>query len=57
MSIEQLGEVIRYTVDAEAVWKRSEFPHPLITLDYDKDDKIIAVSVIVPRNISDSERS
>lgn len=27
-------------------WVRSEFPHPLVTLDYDKDDNLINVEVV-----------
>jgi len=32
----------------DGVWARSEFPHPLVTLDYDIADKLIAVTVICP---------
>lgn len=31
--------------DDDGVWVRSEFPHPLVTLDYDKDDRLIQVVV------------
>jgi hypothetical protein len=29
---------------ADGQWARSEFPHPLVTLDFSADDKLLAVS-------------
>ena len=28
----------------DGTWARSEFPHPLITMDYDADGRLLAVS-------------
>lgn len=28
----------------EGVWDRSEFPHPLVTLDYEADGNLLAVT-------------
>ena len=29
----------------DPTWVRSEFPHPLVTLDFDVNDKLVAVTV------------
>lgn len=49
--IEQLneGEVLYIAIDPDGVWARSEFPHPLITVDYDADDNVIGISPAGPR--------
>lgn len=47
--IELLGEnVTKVMLNHEAEWHHSEFPHPLVTLDFDAEDKLIGVSVVTP---------
>jgi len=29
----------------DGIWVRSEFPHPLVTLDFDMNDHLVAVTV------------
>lgn len=31
-------------------WAYSKFPHPLVTLDYDKDDALIGISLVGLQN-------
>ena len=32
--------------DTEAEWARSEWPHPLLTLDFDADDRLIGIEAV-----------
>lgn len=43
------GVVVYVALDPDGLWARSNFPHPLITVDYDSDDQIIGVCAIGPR--------
>lgn len=43
------GEVLYIAIDPDGVWARSEFPDPLITVDYDADDNVIGISPAGPR--------
>jgi hypothetical protein len=43
------GHVVYIALDPDGVWARSEFPHPLITIDYDADGRVIGVSPAGPR--------
>lgn len=45
------GEVLYIAIDPNGVWARSEFPDPLITVDYDADNKVIGISPAGPRVI------
>lgn len=51
MTVVNYERVIEFNNDTDTTWVRSEFPHPLVTIDFDKDDNVIAVSVVVPENI------
>lgn len=39
------GDVITAILDPNGEWTHSEFPHPLVTLDYDKNYDVIAVVI------------
>lgn len=41
-------DIFSVVIDAEAEWHHSKFPHPLITIDYDAQDKPIQVVAIGP---------
>ena len=43
------GDVVYVALDADGVWARSTFPHPLITIDHDEDDNVIGISAAGPR--------
>jgi hypothetical protein len=49
--IDQLndGLVLYIAIDPDGIWARSEFPHPLITVDYDADGRIIGISPAGPQ--------
>jgi hypothetical protein len=32
-----------------SVWQYSEFPHPLITLDFNSDDELIGASIVITK--------
>lgn len=38
------GQVLYIAIDPDGTWARSEFPHPLVTIDYDADDNLIGIS-------------
>jgi hypothetical protein len=40
----------------EGAWDHSEFPHPLVTLDYDKDGNLLAVSTVKSKVIEIEEK-
>lgn len=40
------GDVFVVTIDPEATWDRSEFPHPLLTLDFDANDDLIKIVAV-----------
>lgn len=40
------GDVLYVALDPDGVWDRSEFPHELITLDYNASGKLIGVETI-----------
>jgi hypothetical protein len=40
------NDVIKFNLQPSDPWVRSEFPSPLVTVDYDKTDNIIAVTVV-----------
>jgi hypothetical protein len=42
------GQLLYIALDPDGVWARSEFPHPLITVDYDADDNVIGISPAGP---------
>jgi uncharacterized protein YuzE len=48
MRIEQYDgdEVLYLAVDPDGVWAKSEFPHDLITVDFNSDGDIIGIEVI-----------
>lgn len=39
------GEIIVIARDEDGEWHHSEFPHPIVTLDYDKDNNLLQVTV------------
>lgn len=39
------GELVVISRDEDGEWYRSEFPHPLVTLDFDSSDNLIQVTV------------
>lgn len=43
------GQVLYIALDPDGVWARSEFPHPLVTVDYDDEDRVIGISPAGPR--------
>lgn len=45
--------VVRYTVDGaqNSRWSKSEFPHPLITVDLDQEGAVIGVTVVIPDSV------
>jgi hypothetical protein len=51
MTIEVSSEVVRYVNEPEGKWARSEFPHPLVTVDYDADDNVISIEMILTDEI------
>lgn len=58
MTIERLDKNVIVYKNSEARWVRSEFPHSLVTIDYDEDDNVISVTVVVPDGLLDeSEHS
>jgi hypothetical protein len=36
----------------EGVWDHSDFPHPLVTLDYDSEENLLAISVVTGKKLS-----
>jgi hypothetical protein len=42
------GDVFVITIDPESDWSYSRFPHPLITLDYDRDGNLIQIVAVGP---------
>lgn len=42
------GQVIYIAIDPDGEWARSEFPQPLITVDYNADDEVIGISSAGP---------
>lgn len=38
------GQIVYIALDPDGVWARSEFPHPLVTVDYDADEEVIGIS-------------
>ena len=48
--IEKFGDSVIYVaLDPNGVWDQSRFPHPLITADYDGDDRLIGISAAGPK--------
>lgn len=43
------GQILYIALDPDGVWARSEFPHPLVTVDYDAEDRVIGISPAGPR--------
>lgn len=41
-------ELFVMTANADGIWHHSKFPHPLITVDYDANDKVIQVVALGP---------
>jgi hypothetical protein len=41
-------DIFNVVVNPDGVWDYSRFPHPLITIDYDRNDKPIQVVAIGP---------
>jgi hypothetical protein len=50
------GDVFVVTINPEGEWARSEFPHPLVTLDYDRSGELIQIVAVGPeaKRLSDS---
>lgn len=42
------GQVLYIAIDPDGEWARSEFPRPLITVDYNADDEVIGISPAGP---------
>ena len=42
------GNVINVALDPDGTWARSEFPHPLVVVDYDAEDRPIAIQAAGP---------
>jgi len=40
------GEVLYVALDPDGVWDRSEFPHELVTLDYNANGRLIGIEAI-----------
>jgi hypothetical protein len=40
--------ILILTLVEDGVWARSEFPHPLITIDFDADDNPIQIEIVGP---------
>jgi hypothetical protein len=40
------GAVFVITINPEAEWSYSKFPHPLVTVDYDADDKLFKIVAV-----------
>lgn len=40
------GEILHIAIDAEAEWARSEFPHPLLIVDYDEGGNVIGLEAV-----------
>jgi hypothetical protein len=54
IQIKRTGEVLALEVPLESfdenddafVWDHAEFPHPLLTIDYNKSGEVIGISVV-----------
>jgi hypothetical protein len=42
------GDVLAIALDPDGVWAYSKFPHPLVTADYDADDRLIGIVAVGP---------
>jgi hypothetical protein len=40
------GEILNIAINAQAEWARSEFPHPMLIADYDKDGNLIGLEAV-----------
>jgi hypothetical protein len=46
--IDHDGNLLYIALDPDGVWARSDFPDPLITVDYNSDDEVIGISAVDP---------
>lgn len=45
--------VVRYTNEGvNSTWDHSEFPHPLVTVDYNVQDEVYGVTIVLPADIA-----
>lgn len=42
------GNVVNVALEPDGTWARSEFPHPLVVVDYDSDGRPIAIQAAGP---------
>jgi hypothetical protein len=42
------GQVVYIALDPNGLWARSEFPHPLVIVDYDTEGNVIGISPAGP---------
>lgn len=40
------GEILHIAIDAEAEWARSDFPDPLLIVDYDASGRVIGIEAV-----------
>lgn len=53
--INYVDGIMEFTNDDQTgEWSRSEFPHPLVTVDYDDNGNVLKVVVIMPKWASEA---